>query len=129
MWAETAYRLKANEALIGTQGVVLRVHRKKPDPKAMPRHIPRSNFGKSVIWSHVEHVFAGQKSQTSLFVQAAGIAQTTMRIGLANIRLQHAPLSIPQESKLRSVAGQSQCIPLCNRRSSKINFRNQQSTR
>ena len=114
MWAETAYRLKANEALIGTQGVALRVHRKKPDPKAMPRHIPKSNFGKSVIWSHVKHVFAGQKSQTSLFVQAAGIAQTTMRIGLANIRLQHAPLSIPQESKLRSVAGQSQCIPRLN---------------
>ncbi|MBS1081796.1 IS5/IS1182 family transposase, partial [Gluconobacter kondonii] len=50
-----------------------------------PRHIQRSNAGKSVIRSRVEHVFADQKSQTGLFVRTVGIARATMRIGLANI--------------------------------------------
>ncbi|MCP1249069.1 IS5/IS1182 family transposase, partial [Gluconobacter oxydans] len=49
------------------------------------RHIQRSNAGKSVIRSRVEHVFADQKSQTGLFVRTVGIARATMRIGLANI--------------------------------------------
>ncbi|KAA8403660.1 hypothetical protein FKW24_10960, partial [Acetobacter sp. DmW_125134] len=37
---------------------------KKCNCSAMPRHIQRSNAGKSVIRSRVEHVFADQKSQT-----------------------------------------------------------------
>ncbi|MBS1098345.1 IS5/IS1182 family transposase, partial [Gluconobacter sphaericus] len=48
-------------------------------------HIQRSNAGKSVIRSRVEHVFADQKSQTGLFVRTVGITPATMRIGLANI--------------------------------------------
>ena len=57
----------------------------KPHLKPMPRHIQRSNAGKSVIRSRVEHVFADQKSQTGLFVRTVGITRATMRIGLANI--------------------------------------------
>ncbi|MBM3099341.1 IS5 family transposase [Gluconobacter cerinus] len=45
----------------------------------------RSNAGKSVIRSRVEHVFAYQKSQTGLFVRTIGITRAIMRIGLANI--------------------------------------------
>ncbi|BCI65814.1 hypothetical protein AAJCM20276_04380 [Acetobacter aceti] len=67
------------------RGFVSKVHRKKPHLKPMPRHIQRSNAGKSVIQSRVEHVFADQKSQTGLFVRTVGIARTTRRIGLANI--------------------------------------------
>jgi hypothetical protein len=78
------------------EGFVSKVHRKKPHLKPMPRHIQCSNAGKTVIRSRVEHVFAGQKSQTGLFVRTVGIARATMRIGLANqYRLQHAPLSPP----------------------------------
>lgn len=51
----------------------------------MPRHIQKSNAGKSVIRSRVEHVFADQKSQIGLFVQTVGIVRTTMRTRLANI--------------------------------------------
>lgn len=51
----------------------------------MPRHIQRSNAGKSVIRSRVEHVFADQKSQMRLFVRTVGITRATMRIGVANI--------------------------------------------
>jgi len=51
----------------------------------MPRHIQRSNAGKSVVRSRLEHVFADQKSQTGLFIRTIGITRATMRIGLANI--------------------------------------------
>ncbi|BAU38965.1 transposase [Acetobacter pasteurianus NBRC 101655] len=62
MWADTAYRSKANEDFMEKQGFVSEVHRKKPHLKPMPRHIQRSNAGKSVIRSCVEHIFADQKS-------------------------------------------------------------------
>ncbi|WP_156477832.1 transposase, partial [Acetobacter malorum] len=85
VWADTAYRSKANEDFMDKEGFVSKVHRKKPHLKPMPRHIQRSNAGKSVIRSRVEHVFADQKSQTGLFVRTVGITRATMRIGLANI--------------------------------------------
>jgi IS5 family transposase len=85
VWADTAYRSKANEELMEKEGFVSKVHRKKPHLKPMPRHIQRSNAGKSVIRSRVEHVFADQKSQTGLFVRTIGLTRATMRIGLANI--------------------------------------------
>ncbi|WP_264779059.1 IS5 family transposase [Gluconobacter sphaericus] len=85
VWADTAYRSKANEDFMEKQGFVSKVHRKKPHLKPMPRHIQRSNAGKSVIRSRVEHVFADQKSQMGLFIRTIGITQSTTRIGLANI--------------------------------------------
>ncbi|WP_249193762.1 IS5 family transposase [Gluconobacter wancherniae] len=85
IWADTAYRSKANEDFMEKQGFVLKVYRKKPHLKPRPRHIQRSNAGKSVIRSRVEHVFADQKSQTGLFIRTVGITPATMRIGPANI--------------------------------------------
>ena len=85
VWADTAYRSKANEDFMEKQGFVSKVHRKKPQLKPMPRHIQKSNAGKSVIRSRVEHVFADQKSQMGLFIRTVGITRATMRIGLANI--------------------------------------------
>ena len=82
---DTAYRSKANEDFMEKQGFVSKVHRKKPHLKPMPRHIQKSNAGKSVVRSRVEHVFADQKSQTGLFIRTVGITRATMRIGLANI--------------------------------------------
>lgn len=66
-------------------GFVSKVHWKKPHLKPVPRHIQRSNAGKSIIRPRVEHLFAAQKSQTGLLVRTVGIARDTMRIGLANI--------------------------------------------
>ena len=67
------------------QGLVSRVHRKKPHLKPMPCHVQRSNAGKFVIRSGVEHVFADQKSQMGLCIRTVGITRGTMKIGLANI--------------------------------------------
>ena len=85
VWADTAYRSKANEDFMDKEGFASNVHRRKPHLKLMPRHIQRSNAAKSVIRPRVEHVFADQKSQTGLFVRTVGITRATMRIGLANI--------------------------------------------
>lgn len=68
-----------------TQGFVSKSHRKKSDLKPMLRHIQRSNAGKSVIRSRVEHVFAYQKSQMGLFIHTGGITRAIMKIGLVNI--------------------------------------------
>lgn len=85
IWADTAYRSKANEAFMEKHGFVSKIHRKKSHLKPMPWHIQRSDAGKSVIRSRVEHVFAAQKSQTGLFVRTVGITRAIMRVGLANI--------------------------------------------
>jgi len=84
VWADTAYRSKANEDFMEKHDLVSTVHRKKPH-LTMPRHIQRSNAGKSVIRSRIAHVFADQKSQMRLLVRTVGITRATMRIGLANI--------------------------------------------
>ncbi|GBQ96219.1 transposase [Gluconobacter cerinus NRIC 0229] len=68
IWADTAYRSKANEDFMDKEGFVSKVLRKTPHLKSMLRHIQRSNAGKLVILSRVEHVFADQTSQTGLFV-------------------------------------------------------------
>ncbi len=66
-------------------GFVSKVHHKKPPHRDMPTRTRRSNAGKSVIRSRVEHVFADQKSRMGLFVRTVGIKRAEMKIGLANL--------------------------------------------
>ncbi|MCZ8280282.1 MAG: IS5 family transposase, partial [Acetobacteraceae bacterium] len=75
VWADTAYRSKANEAFMDENGFVSRVHRKKPKGRPMPRQTAIANGRKSKIRSHVEHVFAEQKSRMGLVVRTIGIAR------------------------------------------------------
>ncbi|GEB43456.1 hypothetical protein GCM10007872_09130 [Gluconobacter sphaericus NBRC 12467] len=75
----------ANEDVMEKHGFVSKVHITKSHLKPMPPHIQKSNAGKSVIRSRVEHIFVDQKSQTELFIRAVGITWATIRIGLANI--------------------------------------------
>lgn len=56
VWADTAYRSKANEDFMGKQGFVSKGHREKPHLKPILRYIQRSNARKSVIRSRVKHV-------------------------------------------------------------------------
>lgn len=60
--ADTVYRSKANEAFMGKQGFVSEIHCRTLHLKPMLQHIQKSNAGKSIIRSCVEHVFANQKS-------------------------------------------------------------------
>lgn len=85
VWADTAYRSKANEAFMDENGFVSRVHRKKPKGRTMARRTAIANGRKSKVRSHVEHVFAEQKSRMGLVIRTVGIARATLKIGMANI--------------------------------------------
>jgi IS5 family transposase len=85
VWADTAYRSKANEKFMEENGFVSHVHRKKPKGRAMPEATRRANNVKSKTRSRVEHVFAAQKDRMDLFIRTIGIARATTKIGLANL--------------------------------------------
>lgn len=85
VWADTAYRSGANEGFMERHGFVSKIHHKKPPHRDMPPRTRRSNTGKSVIRSRVEHVFADQKSRMGIFVRTVGIQRAEMKIGLANL--------------------------------------------
>ena len=85
VWADTAYRSKANEKHLADRRLVSRIHRKKPKGKPMPLNIARMNAVKSKVRSAVEHVFARQKGPMGLVVRTIGLARAKVKIGLANI--------------------------------------------
>jgi transposase, IS5 family len=85
VWADTAYRSKANEAFMAENGFVSRIHRKKPTGKPMPIRTARANGAKSKVRAHIEHVFAEQKSRMGLFIRTVGMARARTKIGLANL--------------------------------------------
>jgi transposase, IS5 family len=85
VWADTAYRSKANEKQLTNHRLVSRIHRKKPKGKPMPANVARANAAKSKVRSAVEHVFARQKGPMGLVIRTIGIARATVKIGLANI--------------------------------------------
>ena len=85
VWADTAYRSKANETFLERNGFVSRIHRKKPPRRPMPETMRRANALKSKVRSGVEHVFAVQKDKMDLFIRTIGIARARLKIGMANL--------------------------------------------
>jgi IS5 family transposase len=85
VYADTAYRLAANEAFLEKNGFISRIHRKKPKSRLMPEAMRRANAAKSMIRSRVEHVFAEQKARMDLFTRTVGLARATTKIGMANL--------------------------------------------
>lgn len=85
VWADTAYRSKANEAFMAQNGFVSKVHRKKPKGKPMSGAMRQANSARSKVRSCVEHVFAAQKDRMDLFIRTIGIARATTKIGMANL--------------------------------------------
>ncbi len=85
VWADSAYRSKANEAFLAANGFTSKIHRKKPQGKPMPRRSARANARKSTVRSRIEHVFAEQKDRMDLFVRTIGMARAEVKIGMANL--------------------------------------------
>ena len=85
VWADTAFRSKANEQFMEQHGFVSHVHRKKPHGRPMPETTRRANGRRSKVRAHVEHVFAEQKDRMDLFIRTIGLARATTKIGLANL--------------------------------------------
>lgn len=85
VWADTAYRSKANEAYMERNGFTSQVHHKKPPRKALPETLARSNARRSKVRAAVEHVFGHQKSRMGLFVRTIGLARARLKIGMVNL--------------------------------------------
>jgi IS5 family transposase len=85
VWADTAYRSKANEKHLADNGLRSRLHRKKPKGKPMPKRIAQANGRKAKVRAAVEHVFAHEKGPMSLVVRTIGLARARVKIGLANL--------------------------------------------
>lgn len=85
VWADTAYRSKANEAHLARAGKVSRIHKKKPKGKPMPKRTVRANGTKSKVRARVEHVFGEQKQRMGLTIRTIGIARAEATITLANM--------------------------------------------
>jgi IS5 family transposase len=85
VWADTAYRSKANEQHLADNGLRSRIHRKKPPGRPMPIKVARANSATSKVRAAVEHVFARQKGPMGLLVRTIGLARARVKIGLANL--------------------------------------------
>lgn len=85
VWADTAYRSRANLALLEKRGLVAQFQRAKPRGKPMPPHIARGNATRARVRSRVEHVFAAEKRRMGLLVRTVGLLRATAKITLANL--------------------------------------------
>lgn len=85
VWADTAYRSAKNEAMLKERGKRSRIHRKKPNGRAMSERTRKANMKKAKVRARVEHIFAQQKSRMGLFIRTIGLKRAEAKIGLANI--------------------------------------------
>jgi len=85
VWADTAYRSKANLDLLDRRGLRPEFQRAKPRGRPMPAHIARGNATRARVRSRVEHVFAAEKRGMRLVIRGIGLARATARITLANL--------------------------------------------
>jgi IS5 family transposase len=85
VWADAAYRSKANLELLDRRGLRPEFQRAKPRGRLMPAHIARGNATRARVRSRVEHVFAAEKRGMRLVVRCIGLVRATARITLANL--------------------------------------------
>lgn len=85
VWADTAYRSRANEEMIESKGLRSQIHRKKPRGKAMAKATAKANSLKSKVRARVEHVFAHTKHHGKLVIRTIGLKRASVKIGLANL--------------------------------------------
>ena len=85
VWADTAYRSKANLALLARRQLVAQFQRAKPRGRPMPPHIARGNATRARVRALVEHAFAAQKRRMGLVVRTVGLARAAAKITLANL--------------------------------------------
>ncbi len=85
VWADTAYRSKANEDFLADRGKTSQIHRRKPVGKPMSKRTARANAKKSKVRATVEHVFAQQKDRMKLTIRSIGLKRAEATIIMANI--------------------------------------------
>lgn len=85
VWADTAYRSKANLRLLDRRRLVAQFQRAKPRGRPMPPHIAQGNATRARVRARVEHVFAAEKHGMGLVIRSVGHIRATAKITLANL--------------------------------------------
>jgi IS5 family transposase len=85
VWADTAYRSKANEEHLAENGRRSRIHFRRQPGLDLTAAQRKANRARSKVRSAVETVFAAQKHVMGLFIRTIGIDRATTKIGLANL--------------------------------------------
>ncbi|MFZ2871459.1 IS5 family transposase [Zavarzinia sp.] len=85
VWADTAYRTKANEAFLSARGLRSRIHFRRRPGQDLSGPQKKANRARSKVRSAVEGVFAHQKQVFGLVVRTIGMARATTKIALANL--------------------------------------------
>lgn len=85
VWADSAYRSKANADFLSHRGKTSRIHRTKPAGKPMPQRTAKANARKSKVRARVEHVFAQQKERMNLAIRSIGLKRAEATVIMANI--------------------------------------------
>ena len=85
VWADTAYRSKANEAHLERYGFRSMIHFRRQRGGELSAAQRKANRARSKIRSAVETVFAAEKHRFGLFIRTIGIARAATKIGLANL--------------------------------------------
>lgn len=85
VWADSAYRSRANLALLDMRGLDPQFQRAKPRGRPMPPHIARGNVTRARIRARIEHVFAMEKRGMGLVVRTVGLGRAVAKITLANL--------------------------------------------
>lgn len=85
VWADAAYRSKANETHLAKNGLRSKIHFRREPGRDLPPSQRKANRARSKVRSAVETVFAAEKHVFGLFVRSIGIARATTKIGLANL--------------------------------------------
>lgn len=85
VWADSAYRSKANETFMEKHGFRSQVHHRKPRGRPMAANVRRGNHGRSKVRAAIEHVFAQQKGPMWLFIRTIGLARARVKVGMASI--------------------------------------------
>lgn len=85
VWADTAYRSKANEKWLKSMGRTSRIHQRKPRGRPMPERMRKANSVKSKVRVYVEHVFAQQKDRMGLLIRTIGLKRAEAKITLVNL--------------------------------------------
>jgi IS5 family transposase len=84
VWADTAYRSTGNEAFMAKNGLVSRIHRKKPEPSDARRRPSRQRppMGRSLAR---RARLRGAEEQDEALIRTIGIARAKVKTGMANL--------------------------------------------
>lgn len=85
LWADAAYRSKAQEERLKAEGYRSHIHTKGQASKPVSACQQRANRKRSRVRSRVEHVFAAQQAMGGKRVRTIGMARARVKVAMMNI--------------------------------------------